>query len=275
MNGYDVIDVLSNHIGDWIQGRQEVYYLNSNEGEQSKEQQYYIAKNQEMAVGYVKNRTFNAFTMRTSQDPSSKCMQLIQGDAPSVSTILQDFNNLPWDRDKLEIQGLKYNTDYLVHWFSFRNGYYMSSNCFNTSITGNATLHHPQLYVHPDAINAGYPLSPVLWYVIEQNNCNNYTATSDIDELNLTQEKISFQEIIGSTESPGYLEIFPNPVKQDLNIRSDASIGQIKIVNSSNQTVIDLFLNESNGTINVSSLASGIYTLIHTPTGLVYKIVRL
>lgn len=272
MNGYDVINTLSNSVGDWIQGRQKTNYLSNQEHEDSKEQQYYISKNQEMAVGYVKNRTFNAYTARTTNDANSKCVQL----GSSLQPILQDFNNIEWDRQKLTIGGLKYNTNYLIHWFSFKNGYYMSSSCFNTSFQGRADIHHPQLYVHPDAIAAGNPLSAVLWYVIEQNNCQNGLVSSTVvPEMELTPENIRVEQTTGMDNSFLKFDIFPNPVQNELMIQSSEPIGRFTLTNSLNQIMREQLTDEKSFVLDVNGLAKGTYILHFYANDVIYKFIKL
>jgi len=267
MNGNDVINTLSTGNGGWVQGREIANHHNlPHEDVKTKEQQYYIAQNQELAVGYVKNRTFNVATQRTSTATNTDCYVAFDTWDDLLVTVISH----EWNAEKLTVEGLKYNTDYAIDWYSYRTGTYISSDCFSTSLTGKAELHHPTLYVP----NAG-----VLWYVIKQQNCSRGTAADEAQESD-SASPVLFQAAQATTENrtepqPASLEIYPNPMQDALIIKAGHPLGAISLVNNLNQVVYSDFTNSNEITLNTSGLARGTYTLILEGDEKFHKLIKL
>ena len=57
------------------------------------------------------------------------------------------------------------------------------------------------------------------------------------------------------------LNLFPNPATNMLTVKNNKQIGQLFIKNMSGQTVLTQRINTSNTTIDISELASGVYTV--------------
>lgn len=273
MNGYDVIDVLSNNAGLWKQGREIAYFANF-ENKEAKELQYYLSWDQEMGAGYVKNRTYNAYTKRTSEDPTTKCMEL----GATLNQDLKDFRNLMWDEKTVTMQGLKLNTDYLVHWFEFQTGTYLGSGCESTYNDTKIPLKHPQLYVHPDAVAETGHLWPVLWFIVEQNNCNDNLMLSNV----VNNEDLVFLSTEPTTENNAidipttdFVSVSPNPFNETLTIKSSTPIGHIKLINNLNQVVYETHESRADLVINTDSYKKGIYQLIFIDSSIVYKVAKL
>jgi hypothetical protein len=267
MNSDGVILPLSHMTGSWVQGREEVSYLDV--GEELKEQQYYISSSKEKAAGYVRNRTYNTSTTTTVSSP--KCDQIVA----DWNSNFKNLNNIPWDRNKLTIQGLKPNTDYLIDWYRAEN--YMSSYCFNTNSNGEHKLIHPQLYVHPDALSAGYPFTPVAWYVIQQYNCQQgldlVDQSFERNYKDLTMIDLNYDTVVPSVITENYFKLSPNPTNSILEIESSGLIEELVITNSLNQVMIRLNSCEYKVLVDLSHLVAGTYFVI-PKNGVVYKIVK-
>lgn len=169
MNGEDVISTLSNGNGNWIQGRQKATLKTG--GKEAVEHQYYVSHDRNQSVGYVRNRSFNFLTKQVSRYASCR-MQYMDHQPPSPTDVLQDIRwNEVKNRGKhkrLRVEGLKSNATYEVKWYSYKNGLPMEeyTECRKTSRT-NLVLHYPPLTTSPSGEE-----NPVVWYVIQQTECN-------------------------------------------------------------------------------------------------------
>ncbi len=61
--------------------------------------------------------------------------------------------------------------------------------------------------------------------------------------------------------STATVSVFPNPVKDVLNIQGSANIEEVTVMNMVGQNVLTLKVNNSNTTINTSDMKSGVYNL--------------
>ena len=65
---------------------------------------------------------------------------------------------------------------------------------------------------------------------------------------------------VTNLQSAGYVEVFPNPVADELTIKMDHSaFSSFTITNSIGQDIMQLPLNSTEAKVNVSALASGVY----------------
>lgn len=262
MNGQDVISTLSAVSGFWNQGREK----STNE---LKEHQYYLSENQEKAVGYIRNRTYNIQTMSNS-DPESKCA------TASFNTIYSDLINLTEDNGVLKIDGLKQNTDYIIHWYDFETGYYMDgfSECFTTGLFNSTEkLNHPILDVRTSTLGDNLTRSAVLWYVIYQYDCNQNLAQSFSEQ----QQFDSITPFLGGGEVFGTsaVKIEPNPFNDEIRIVTNNEIGEIVLFNNLMQEVVRTSFKTNEASIPTSNLSPGIYFILLPDQNYQLKMIKL
>ncbi|WP_334126067.1 GEVED domain-containing protein [Empedobacter brevis] len=107
-------------------------------------------------------------------------------------------------------------------------------------------------------------------FKVEPNNpCAINYAYGQVENyyINIVKENLGTDDVISKE-----IKIFPNPVKNILNIQSNAKIQNVKIMNTSGQIVI----NTSGDKINVQSLAKGVYIIEITSTNgtIVKKVIK-
>lgn len=249
MNGDDVINTLSQGNGSWIQGRQQERLVLWHEAK-SKELQYYISDNKELAVGYIKNRSYNVHTKRTNDD----CLLGWYGDQNIPIDNLLDLN-WSWGPNYF-IKELKSNTDYQIDWYSFKNGFYIESNCQNTD-GKKFELKHPTLFT------TTYD-RPIVWFVLKQQNCQ---KSMEMDSTNIDETFIDSFEI-------ETLKVSPNPFDDKIKVFSK-SIQTIKILSSEGVLIIEKEIGNGINEINLPDLAVGVYYLQFTGDCQIFKIVKL
>lgn len=257
MNGDDVINTLSNGNGAWVQGRQHATF--SDGGAHVVEHQYYISKNQELAVGYVRNRTFN---IQTRGNGLGKCN--VNFPTP-VNTPYAVLWTNPKNNDRLQIEGLKNNTDYSIEWYSYKEGTYMGDECRNSQGNGDFKLKHPPLIVFTQTS----PLDqPVLWYVIRQNNCQQGMATFN-DEIVKSLIDVNYKDPISDDfENNNFEEffdnmienfvIYPNPFDHYFVVKS-SEIDNLIVQNIDGAVVGSYNISKGETKINTSQLSKGVY----------------
>lgn len=156
MNGEQAIATLSNTNGFWVQGRQAERHL-SRDSKKGKETQYYVSQDQTRAVGYVKNRSYNYFTKRTS-DACAKTMF----EAP-----FNELRDMKWDEGNkpLYVEGLEKGKNYTVVWYDYKTGKEIETQCVKLK-RGKLRLRFPEL-----SVTAGKPERPELWFSLVQSDC--------------------------------------------------------------------------------------------------------
>ncbi len=85
-----------------------------------------------------------------------------------------------------------------------------------------------------------------------------YFDINPVVMTNTTESKIPFPVSISST-APTRIELYPNPVKDVLNIKTEGSDNTMTITNALGQLVMTQHLNSNNNTVNVRSLTPGLY----------------
>jgi hypothetical protein len=230
------------------------------------EHQYYINHDRTKAGGYVANRTYNVVTTMTNPN-IGECW--LYGDGiESTNPAIYNPADLHADHrtlvdiescsgincKELELQGLLPYTSYYAHWYSYDIGNYMFSYCFTTDGVGKHLLDFPVLYVKPSSISPSTPLSPVVWYMVEESNCNQNRSEN---------ETRSFRETERSAEAIQNLdqfEIFPNPVTKNLSIRDSRGIDEIMLFdNLGKRVLVQSFNGATFVELNTESLAKGSY----------------
>lgn len=155
LNNAKVTAVLNNGNGYWVQGRQAERHLRNNK-EKAKETQYYVAQDQNSAVGYVKNRTFNFYTKRTTD---AFCGDVELGEPLNT---LQDMQWTDGNR-YLVVEGLNKANKYEVSWYDYRTGKPIETEKEVQKLKrGKLRLHFPEL-----SVTEGKPLRPEVWFTVK------------------------------------------------------------------------------------------------------------
>jgi hypothetical protein len=249
MNANDVINTLKNGNGDWSQGRQMEFRLGSDNTE-SKELQYYISKNKENAIGYVKNLSYNISNKRTNINCQLSNLENPIDELIDISHTQGANNSILW------VEGLKSNTDYNIDWYSYKEGLYLWSECLNTN--GN------KLKVKHPVLLTTYFDRPIVWFVVSQQNCNK----SLVQEENIQNEQNIEKKLISN------INIFPNPFLESFNIESPNEDSVI-IFSVEGIQIHSQQINTGLNSIEISKMTSGIYILQFASQNFQYKIVKL
>jgi hypothetical protein len=124
MNSNKVTETLNNLEGNWDQGRQ-VEKIAQSDIEYPKELQYYISQNKELSTGYVRNRSYNIYTMRTDESCS-----LAENYDAGFEAPLHEFTPIDFELGSVKsifnryiyVTGLKRKTFYEITWYDFISG---------------------------------------------------------------------------------------------------------------------------------------------------------
>jgi hypothetical protein len=241
----------------WTQGRQYTE-------DKVKEHQYIISGDKEDAEGYVFNRTYNAYTLRSS---------------PSYCDLLNDGisgpNNPEWnapyvtpanlDEDEggyLMVEGLNQNTKYRVTWYRYSDGSEWYTQCSETGIgSSDFKLRHPELIFSSGEDAA----APLYWYKIEKADCAH------------PQNRLAEATGITTGADPEFstVSLSPNPTRDRVEVTSDFMITSYTITDLLGKEIL-YHVNASNLlTIDLSGFAPGVYSIRLNNLNDVYKIVKL
>ncbi|HLP55648.1 MAG TPA: hypothetical protein VK151_11490 [Fluviicola sp.] len=157
MNSEQTLATLSNTNGYWVQGRQAERHLNR-DSKKGKETQYYVSQDETRAVGYVKNRSYNFFTKRTS-DACGKA---------SFEAPFNELRDMKWDDGNrpLYVEGLAKGKNYQVTWYDYNTGKEIETQCAKLK-RGKLRLRFPEL-----SVTAGKPERPEVWFSVVQSDCD-------------------------------------------------------------------------------------------------------
>lgn len=126
------------------------------EKEYLKEHQYILSSNQESGFGYVYNRTFNVGTAIGIQDslkPGDRCYL--------GNEAFMKPRRIDWKPKRLKIEGLSKRENYIIRFYSFGKGSFLTAVKTKSNLFGKINLVHPSL---------GYTkeIQPLIWYEVEQ-----------------------------------------------------------------------------------------------------------
>lgn len=155
MNSSNVLNVLKNGNGYWIQGRQSERHLPRDE-EKAKETQYYVSQDLTAAVGYVKNRTFNFYTKRTTDN---FCGEI------ELKSPFNELRDIQWNdgRKYLVVEGLDKSKRYQVTWYDYITGVALETERPVQKLKrGKLRLQFPEL-----SVTEGKPLRPEVWFTVK------------------------------------------------------------------------------------------------------------
>lgn len=254
MNGDDVINTLQNGKGNWVQGRQQEKLNPGNNNQVAvKELQYYVSNNKEIVVGYIKNRSYNISTKRTSSlcfmslgNPIDNLIDISYTDGPNSNTL--------W------IEDLKKNTDYRIDWYTFKEGFYLGSECLNTN-GKKLKLKHPVLLTT-------YFDRPIVWFVVQQENCN-----KSMEIEGDSNDPLDFEEI-EDLDVNSNLKIFPNPFKELFNIESPVE-DSIIIFTTEGKKIHEQLIHIGLNRFENIKLTRGVYFIQFNSLGIQKKLIVL
>jgi hypothetical protein len=145
-------NVLMNNTGNWKQGRQ-AEKTNRSDKKKSKELQYYLSEDQLVAVGYVKNRTYNFHTQ--AKVPYTEAYYL------KNDPVLGIARDISWRMGKpLTVQGLRKGAVVTITWYDYITGQVIEKQTVKSR--KDMVLEHPVL----TAVGTG-PLRPMIWFKVE------------------------------------------------------------------------------------------------------------
>ena len=137
-----------------IQGRQRKRVRGTKE--YVKEHQYILAENQKSGFGYVYNRTFNVATAAGIQDSLSTGNQCYV-----ENSMFREPRDIQWKPKRMKVEGLNARKSYLIRYYGFGTGTFLTAVETKATVFGKINLIHPTL---------GYTkeTNPLIWYEIEQ-----------------------------------------------------------------------------------------------------------
>ena len=83
-------------------------------------------------------------------------------------------------------------------------------------------------------------------------------------------DEITLSNGTGLNEEETHVNIYPNPANSTLYVNATSNINKVEVYNMLGQNVMTVDVNDTNASINTSSLSTGMYTLkLHTDNGVV------
>lgn len=233
-------NVLSNMNGSWNQNSQIAYEVN---GLSLKENFYYVSENQELATGVIRNRTFN---LTTEVSSSSPCYD----PTPASSYPYFSKQDLDWTMgNPVKVEELKTNTNYIIEYYSYKDGNYLGYECQNTGLFSRSlVLHHPILTNYSGK-------NPIVWYIVYQNNCK----SGIVKDSKQSAVNGTFSEGL-SEDSKQTIRVYPNPVEDVLKLEVPADFTYI-LTDLSGKLILQGAGSAGNNRIVIDFLSSGNYML--------------
>ncbi len=265
MNGYDVINTLSDTWGGWKHGMGKAEYDGILRERYSVEHQYYTSSNKKKSVGYVRNRSFNVYTRGNS---GTSCSSIDFDNVATESPRNTEWNDVYMPK-RLRVNNLKTHTEYNLDWYS--NNQYIKTDCIETNKKdGNwgITLEYPELTVSHTGSND----LPVVWYVVYQQPCNSGMAQQD--DIEEAEESVNRKQLLNTQKNnKTILNVHPNPFQNQISIQSSQK-DQL-IIKSVEGKVINVFeIEEGKSRINTAILSQGMYILTFFNQNKSFKLIK-
>ncbi|MBW7868714.1 MAG: T9SS type A sorting domain-containing protein [Brumimicrobium sp.] len=289
MNGDDVIGTLSQGGGYWGHKEQQRYlkkkfYKDNFDASDAVakaadapiEMQALVSNNKEMVVGYVRNRTYNTYTMRTNN--SSKCYTN-KGAFPYDTKI-----NLRWDykyvKDgennngafvkRIKVEGLPNLKKYSIDFYTL-DGY--NSSAVKKTSSGKLRIEFPELY-----FIESWQKRPVIWFVAKRLNTSNKPALNstenELEILFMQQRKSLELDTTIIEQEDNLISIYPNPFENTLTIISPED-DVVNVQTTMGNTLKKYNIRAGENKIELVGLAHGIYFLYFEDQGINFKIIKL
>ncbi|WP_162127049.1 T9SS-dependent choice-of-anchor J family protein [Flavobacterium phycosphaerae] len=125
------------------------------------------------------------------------------------------------------------------------------------------------------ATAAAYGASPLTWTATADGVVRFYTHTDDqcgTDNLERYRSIVCQGDLATPTFGTTNFKVYPNPVKDVLNLSSEKNITKVQVTNLLGQVILTKSLNATQGQIDVANLASGTYMVKVTSDDLVKTI---
>ena len=240
MNGVDVINTLSQGGGNWHHGKQQTFLKFSGQRRPNLlEEQNYISNDKTKFVGYVRNRTYNART--------KGCYGLtftgLGTNAPYFYLNIGILWNQPPLFRRIKINGLQNGEHYTIHWFSFKYGNYIKTDCLKAN-NGNIVLEYPWLTSTPYETTD----NPVMWFVGKKSNCNRKRSLLVDDSTSILDNHLN---------KARQNTIYPNPFEDFFLVKSLQD--DIFILQAIDGSIIGEYKITKGDTRVSCNLAKGIY----------------
>jgi hypothetical protein len=245
MNSEKVIPTLDHWNGEWVQGRQVQIIYKSNDPTRPRELQYYISESKDLATGYVRNRSYNVWTQRLSDN----CESLLN--AVGFTSPLDNFYPDEWDygNRRLYVYPLEKNTYYTIRWYDFLTGTQFYNQTYQSKGDGRFRLEYPALTSST---------RPIIWFSMEKSS-GQRMLPEETDET----PKRTVQNLF----------IYPNPFEDNFTVYSDHG-DVIDILSITGVKVGEFKLKAGDTKIELKTLSAGIYFVHSKLTGEVTKIVK-
>ncbi len=252
MNSEKVIPTLDHWDGNWKQGRQ-IEKVYPGDDALPKELQYYLAQSNELATGYVRNRSYNAYTERLGDDCHPLIWTIPYSDG--FEAPLDDFfsfyhytgNNSNGKNNHLYVTGLQKKKWYEIKWYDFITGDLILTQWQQTDNKFRMELHYPSM------------ASPILWFSMERDFSKSIDLESDEEEIDRPQNQ-SFS-------------IYPNPFTGNITIFSPQD-DTIEIRSVIGALVGSYSITVGKTIIRLDQLSSGVYFVTSKHANITLKIVK-
>ncbi|RFC54068.1 T9SS C-terminal target domain-containing protein [Brumimicrobium aurantiacum] len=270
MNGDDVINTLSDGWGDWKHGMGKGKLKeNDYDDVEAVEMQSYVSSNQEIIVGYIKNRTYNVYT----QSSGGICDN-VGWNNPGNNPV-NSLYNFQWDDIKnlevLKVDDVLTLKTYDVDFYGDINGtiQYISTDNKLSSIGGKLKLRYPELYVEEHWQNR-----PVIWFVAKSEDYNGMMQNNDITEDSTDVFLKEFLAIDHDTltQAPS-LKVYPNPFEDYFIVESPVDDEMI-IKDPTGRIILKERISSGQNRLQTEALTSGIYFVRFVGQGETFKIVK-
>ncbi|MBW7869364.1 MAG: T9SS type A sorting domain-containing protein, partial [Brumimicrobium sp.] len=267
MNGDDVIGTLSQGGGYWEHGAQQRYFQSKKKYDaQAVEMQTYISNNKEVAVGYIRNRTYNVYTRGLN---NSICNDAAYNEIDKISetTPLDQFYIFKWDAiettNRIKVEKLLTTKKYDITFLN-NNGQILETDTKWTS-SGKLKLRYPFL----DNNN------PVIWFVARKKGTNEMMLNNMQEAVNSKDNLLDLleQEDI-SNHLIDELYIYPNPFQEYIKINSHLD-DTAEIRELSGRVVLIESINEGISELSTQKLVKGIYFIHFQNQNKTFKIIKL
>lgn len=266
LNSDKFTTTLDHWSGWWQQGRQ-IQFISSfgNGGEEEiKELQYYLSQSKKYATGYVRNRSFNIWTMRLNQ--SSVCDMSNEEAWGSYTSSLQKFLVFDWEAGghNLFVYGVEKNKYHQVKWYDFLSGNLFLTQIYSSDNQNRLRLEYPLLSI-------ANPQRPILWFIVENLESSGLFAIND----SIVDPHRENYGAVGQGElQRGKIIVAPNPFENYISVISEQD-DEIEIRDMNGALITERGIVTGESVIFFENLPKGVYLLRFIKQERLVKIVKL
>ncbi len=161
----NILPVLNEGKGKYTQNKQLAFHKSgvsfwNNDAVPLKEHQYYVSESKTKAAGYIRNQTYNLYTLA---DSSYTTCTLENNASNGYYLTLRDIE---WNEgnDPIKVKNLKRRTNFTVEYFDIFTGKSISTQCVRSGANGTIVLQHPALLCVTGK-------RPIVWYTLRESDC--------------------------------------------------------------------------------------------------------